>query len=163
MTPAIRRVVTAHDAQRKPIVAADGMLPLTGLRPGQEGSVIWATGRVPADNLDPADGAGKAVGTVLPDGAVFRILRYAAGAAGRMHRTESLDLAVVMSGSIVLELDGGAEVALGQGDVLVQRGTAHKWVNRGSEPCVIAFVLIGAVALPTDRGTDARHATDQER
>lgn len=152
MRPAIRRVVTAHDAERKPFVAADEMLPLTGLRPGQEGRVIWATDQVPADNLDPADAADKARGTVLPGGAVFRILRYAAGAAGRMHRTESLDLGVVMSGSIVLELDGRIEVTLGQGDVLVQRGTAHKWVNRGAEPCAIAFVLIGALALPSGSG-----------
>ena len=110
--------------------------------------MLWATDRIPADNLDPADGAGKVAGTVLPGGAVLRIVRYAAGAAGRMHGTESLDLAVVMSGSIVLELEGGAEVALGQGDVLVQRGTAHKWVNRGTEPCAIAFVLLGAQPFP---------------
>ncbi|MGH8326232.1 MAG: hypothetical protein ACRET2_05665, partial [Steroidobacteraceae bacterium] len=95
-------MVTAHDAQCKPIVALDETLPLTALRPGQEGRVMWATDRIPADNLDPADGAGKAGGTLLPGGAVFRIVHYAAGAAGRMHRTESLDLAVVMSGSIVL-------------------------------------------------------------
>lgn len=151
MTPAIRRVVTAHDAERKPVVASDEMLPLAGLRPGQEGRVMWATEQVPADNLDPADGAAKARGTLLPGGAVFRIVSYAAGAAGRMHCTASLDLAVVMSGSIVLELDGGAEVALAQGDVLVQRGTAHKWINRGAEPCAIAFVLIGALPLPVDR------------
>jgi quercetin dioxygenase-like cupin family protein len=150
MTPAVRRVVTAHDADGKPIVAADEVLPFTGLRPGQEGRVIWATDQVPTDNLDPQDGAGRARGTVLPSGVVFRILRYAAGAAGRMHRTESLDLGVVMSGSIALELDGGAEVTLGQGDVVVQRGTAHKWVNRGAEPCSIAFVLIGASALPPE-------------
>jgi hypothetical protein len=30
------------------------------------------------------------------------------------------------------------------GDVLVQRGTIHNWINKGSEPCVIAFVLISA-------------------
>ncbi|HEV7139065.1 MAG TPA: cupin domain-containing protein [Steroidobacteraceae bacterium] len=150
VTPAIRRVVTAHDAQRKPIVAADEVLPLGALRAGQDGRVIWATGQIPTDNLDPADGAGEARGTLLAGGAVFRIVRYAAGAIGRMHRTESLDLGVIMSGSIVLELDGGAEVTLGQGDVVVQRGTAHKWVNRGTEPCAIAFVLIGAVPLPPD-------------
>src|SRR6266581_4438002 len=30
------------------------------------------------------------------------------------------------------------------GDVVVQRGTVHNWINRGTEPCVIAFVLIAA-------------------
>jgi hypothetical protein len=41
-------------------------------------------------------------------------------------------------------LDGGKEVHLKQGDVLVQRGTVHDWINRGAVPCIIAFVLIAA-------------------
>ncbi len=48
-----------------------------------------------------------------------------------------------MSGEIDMELDGSS-VHLKAGDVLVQRGTIHNWVNRGTEPCVIAFVLIAA-------------------
>jgi len=46
-----------------------------------------------------------------------------------------------MSGEIDMELDVG-KVHLKAGDVLVQRGTIHNWVNRGSEPCVIAFTLV---------------------
>jgi len=49
-----------------------------------------------------------------------------------------------MAGEIDMVLDGGKEVHLKQGDVLVQRGTVHDWINRGSVPCVIAFVLIAA-------------------
>ena len=48
-----------------------------------------------------------------------------------------------MSGEIDMELDDSV-VHLKAGDVLVQRGTIHNWVNRGTEPCVIAFVLIDA-------------------
>lgn len=150
MKLSVRRVVTGHDLQRKAVVASDEILPATSRRPGQEGCVVWATDRIPADNLDPADGSRKATGTTLPNGAVFRIVRYAAGMAGRMHRTHSMDYAVLLSGSIVLELDGGAEVTLQAGDVLVQRGTAHNWINRGTEPCTIAFVLIDALPVPVE-------------
>lgn len=144
----IRRVVTGHDGQQKAIVTSDETLPVTIRRPGQEGCVVWATERVPADNLDMTDGPSKASAPVLPNGVVFRVVRYEAGATGRMHRTKSLDYGIVLSGSIVLELDDGAEVTLHGGDVLVQRGTIHNWVNRGSEPCTIAFVLIDALPLP---------------
>jgi quercetin dioxygenase-like cupin family protein len=51
---------------------------------------------------------------------------------------------VVISGEIDMELDNGVVAHLKQGDVLVQRGTIHNWVNRGKEVCVIAFVLISA-------------------
>lgn len=60
-----------------------------------------------------------------------------------MHRTRSIDYAIVMSGEIDMLLDD-TEVHLGAGDVLVQQGTNHAWVNRGRENCRIAFVLIDA-------------------
>jgi quercetin dioxygenase-like cupin family protein len=147
MSLRVRRVVTGHDRQRKAIVTHDETLPVTIQRPGQEGCVVWAVERIPADNLDPADGARKAVTTTVANGAAFRIVRYQPGAMGRMHRTRSLDYAIVLCGSIVLELDDGAEVSLAAGDVLVQRGTVHNWINRGSEPCTIAFVLLDALPI----------------
>ena len=60
-----------------------------------------------------------------------------------MHRTRTIDYAVVMSGEIDMLLDEG-EIHFKAGDVLVQQGTNHAWVNRGSEPCRVAFVLIDA-------------------
>ena len=60
-----------------------------------------------------------------------------------MHRTRTVDYAVIMSGEIDMELDGST-THLKAGDVVVQRGTVHNWANRGTEPCVIAFVLIAA-------------------
>ena len=60
-----------------------------------------------------------------------------------MHRTRTIDYAVVMSGEIDMLLDD-SEIHLVAGDVLVQQGTNHAWVNRGTEPCRIAFVLIDA-------------------
>lgn len=60
-----------------------------------------------------------------------------------MHRTKSIDYAIVLSGEIHLMLDD-SETLLQQGDVIVQQGTYHAWSNRSSEPCQIAFILIGA-------------------
>src|SRR5690242_3353132 len=81
--------------------------------------------------------------TTHANGTVFRIIEFAPGNAERNHRTDSLDYAVVLSGEIDMDLDG-AEIHLKAGDAIVQRGTIHNWINRGTEPCVIAFVLIAA-------------------
>jgi hypothetical protein len=61
-----------------------------------------------------------------------------------MHRTETVDYGVVVSGEIWLELDDGAAVHMQQGDCVVQNGTRHAWRNRSDRPCVMAFVLVGA-------------------
>ncbi|HKO19185.1 MAG TPA: cupin domain-containing protein, partial [Acidobacteriaceae bacterium] len=69
--------------------------------------------------------------------------QYDPGVTPRNHRTDSIDYAVVISGEIDMVLDLET-VHLKQGDVLVQRGTVHNWVNNGKEPCFIAFALISA-------------------
>lgn len=61
-----------------------------------------------------------------------------------MHTTDTVDFEVVISGEIWLELDDGAEVHLKPGDTVVQNGTRHRWINKGSVPAVIAAGLIGA-------------------
>jgi uncharacterized cupin superfamily protein len=58
-----------------------------------------------------------------------------------MHRTETIDYAIVLSGEITMVLDD-ADVLLKAGDVVVQCGTNHAWSNRSDAPCVVAFVLI---------------------
>jgi quercetin dioxygenase-like cupin family protein len=143
----IRRVVTGHDAQGKAIVTIDERAPATAPRPGHQICAIWANENLPADNRDARDGATISEGSRLPNGATFRIVQHAPGAESRMHRTQTLDYCVVLQGSIVLELDDGVEVTLNVGDVLVQRGTIHKWRNRGDTPCTMAFVLLDAAPL----------------
>lgn len=149
-----RRVVTGHTDDGKSTVLYDSPMALTerGIpnadargegRTGAASRVIWSTHGFPVDNDDPSDTATREVHLSESDGTVFRIVRFAPGVTPRNHRTDSIDYAVVMSGSIEMELDD-ATVRLAAGDVLVQRGTIHNWVNRGTEPCVIAFVLIGA-------------------
>lgn len=137
--------------------------------------LMWVTDRTPADISGRDDRGGTKVGIAPPaSGSVFRIVDFPPAspemmanldpqlmakqvgeghaAAGRarpprhpfMHRTRTCDYAVVMSGEIDMLLDD-SEIHLKAGDVLVQQGTNHAWVNRGTEPCRIAFVLIDAV------------------
>jgi quercetin dioxygenase-like cupin family protein len=141
----IRRVVTGHDAQGRAVVKIDELCKnLISRRPQHQSCVIWSSGTFPADIADERDGGAREVGTTDPNGTVFRVVEYAPGVAPRNHRTESIDYAVVLSGEIDMELDEGVTVHLRQGDALVQRGTIHNWVNRGTQPCVIAFVLVAA-------------------
>jgi quercetin dioxygenase-like cupin family protein len=144
MTLKIRRVVTGHDAQGRARVAIDELCGnVISRRPNHASCVVWSTGEFPVDNGDERDGAAREVATTDPNGTVFRIVEYRPGVAPRNHRTESIDYAVVLAGEIDMELEGET-VQLRAGDVLVQRGTVHNWVNRGAEPCVIAFVLVAA-------------------
>jgi quercetin dioxygenase-like cupin family protein len=144
MTLKIRRVVTGHDAQGAARVAIDELCGnVISRRPNHASCVVWSTGEFPADNGDERDGAAREVATTDPNGTVFRIVEYRPGVAPRNHRTESIDYAVVLAGEIDMELEGKT-VQLRAGDVLVQRGTVHNWVNRGAGPCVIAFVLVAA-------------------
>ena len=88
----------------------------------------------------------RKVGTTLKNGTIFRILEFAPGLAPRNHRTDSIDYIVVMSGEIDMELDD-TTVHLKAGDVMVQRGTIHNWINRGTAPCVLAVILIDAKSV----------------
>jgi mannose-6-phosphate isomerase-like protein (cupin superfamily) len=61
-----------------------------------------------------------------------------------MHRTDTVDMEIVLSGEITLELDDGAETVLRPGDINIQNGTRHRWHNRGSQPAVMACFMVGA-------------------
>ena len=146
----IRRVVTGHDDNGRAKVTVDEVAKnVVSARPGAEAAVIWTTEGFPVSNDGNADASGRKVGTTLDNGTVFRVVSFGPGVTPRNHRTDSIDYAVVISGEIDMELDGES-VHLKAGDVLVQRGTIHNWINRGAAPCVIAFVLIAAKPVTAD-------------
>jgi quercetin dioxygenase-like cupin family protein len=145
MSLEVRRVVTGHDKNGKATVVIDEISDnVVSWRAGQDSTVIWATDQTPADLASVNDISANVESTTVPNGAVFRISRFEPGVAPRNHRTASLDYAVVMSGTIDMELDDGEIVHLKAGDVLVQRGTVHNWSNPGTEPCMIAFILMAS-------------------
>ena len=163
-----RRVVTGHrDGQGT--VLFDGPAPNRKLRQasGLVSTLLWVTDESPADISGSADRAEREIGVPPPPlGSLFRVVEFPPGGkqmsreavlkemglSGQsasvhpgMHKTRSVDYAVVMEGEIDMVLDD-CEVHLAAGDVLVQQGTNHAWVNRGERPCRIAFVLIDAAA-----------------
>ena len=143
----VRRVVTGHDATGRALVKIDEIVtnPRVG-RPGATVHPVWTTEGFPVDNDGQDDAGQRQTGTTLDNGTVFRVIEFAPGVTPRNHRTDSIDYAVIVSGEIDMELDD-TSVHLKAGDVLVQRGTIHNWVNRGSAPCVIAFILIAAKSV----------------
>jgi quercetin dioxygenase-like cupin family protein len=144
----VRRVITGHDDKGKAIVQIDEVCKhLASGRPGATACNIWTTEGFPANNDGAVDaGMRKGVATTLPNGTIFRIIEFAPGLAARNHRTDSIDYIVIMSGEIDMELDDTL-VHLKAGDVMVQRGTIHNWVNRGTAPCVLAVILIDAKSV----------------
>jgi mannose-6-phosphate isomerase-like protein (cupin superfamily) len=162
-----RRIVTGHDPAGKAIVVTDGAAPNVKLRQasGLVSTLLWVTDESPADISGSRDGADRDIGVAPPArGTIFRVVDFpptggnlsAAAVLGEMglsgngasrhplmHRTRSVDYAIVLEGEIDMLLDD-SEVHLKAGDVLVQQGTIHAWVNRGGENCRIAFVLIDA-------------------
>ncbi len=150
MSLTLRRVVTGHDANGKAKVLIDEHVQNTfSHRAGAEFSVIWSTDTLPANNDGSEDPSDKKIGTTIPGGSVFRVVSFGPGVAPRNHRTDSIDYAVVISGEIDMVLDDET-VHLKAGDLLVQRGTVHDWINNGSVPCVIAFALIAAKPVEID-------------
>jgi mannose-6-phosphate isomerase-like protein (cupin superfamily) len=169
----VRRVVTTVDKNDKAVVLFDGANPHKKVRPTTNTvmRMLWVTDQAPADLCGTGDRAAIDIGIMPPrGGSVFRIVEFppetaesrnlapdamhrslgdAAPKRGlpprhpAMHRTRTVDYAIVMAGEIDMLLDD-SEIHLKAGDVLVQQGTNHAWVNRGSEPCRIAFILIDA-------------------
>jgi quercetin dioxygenase-like cupin family protein len=111
---------------------------------------MWVTEEMPADisiGEDIEDMGARILGTPPPrNGTRFTINDIPPGRPGRMHRTETIDYAIVLAGELDMEMDDST-ITLKAGDVVIQRGTNHAWVNRGTRPARIAFVLVDAKPL----------------
>src|SRR4029077_8445226 len=123
MSLTVRRVITGHDDNGRAKVIIDEIAKnVVSGRPGANSANIWTTEGWPANNDGSADAGARKTGTTLENGTVFRVISFAPGVQARMHRTDSIDYLVVISGEIDMELDDGASVYIKAGDVLVQRG-----------------------------------------
>jgi mannose-6-phosphate isomerase-like protein (cupin superfamily) len=140
---------------------------------GITNTLLWVTDSNPADLSNQEDTANKKIGVVAPPGGtIFRVVEFAPerevkadyetrlrifqgiGLAPEgesrekprdpaMHRTKTIDYALIVSGEIDMLLDD-SEIHLRAGDVVIQRGTNHAWVNRGNQPCQVAFIMVDA-------------------
>jgi mannose-6-phosphate isomerase-like protein (cupin superfamily) len=166
----IRRVVTGLDANNKAVVMFDSRMPLRPGPAGLSATNLWVTNTYPLGFSFKDDTSAIPVGiSPLDNGTKFRVVEFppldaateakmepdflmkavgpVAPARGLpvthplMHRTRSVDYAVVLSGEIDMMLDDSV-VHLKPGDTIVQQATNHAWVNHGREPCRILFVLM---------------------
>jgi mannose-6-phosphate isomerase-like protein (cupin superfamily) len=167
--PQVHRVVTGIDKEGKAVALFAGAVPLQSLRSPNPAGDMWVTQAYPAD-FDWSEDRGKTkVGLHPPkNGTIFRIvdfvpttekisqmpidtmMKVAGDNAPKrglppkhpmMHRTRTVDYAIIMSGEIDMMLDEG-EVHLKAGDVVVQQATNHAWINRSNVPCRVAFILM---------------------
>jgi mannose-6-phosphate isomerase-like protein (cupin superfamily) len=169
MVARIRRLVTGHDAGGKAVCVSDAPATCVVERGGTALTDLWQTDTVPAPIDGPEETTDRPLVLHPPaGGTLFRIVEFppenpeimkavdgravfaAIGAADAivddprhpfMHRTHTVDYAIILKGAITLLLDE-TEHDMKAGDVVVQRGTTHAWSNRGTSPCLVAFILI---------------------
>ena len=166
----IRRVVTGLDAADKAIVLFDSRLPLNPGKSGNPAVNLWITDSSPPGFSFKDDSATKPLGLSPPDnGTAIRVVEFPpldpaaeakidpdfmmkvvgdhAPARGLpvkhplMHRTRTVDYAIIMAGEIDMMLDDKV-VHVKAGDVVIQQATNHASINRGTQPCRIVFVLM---------------------
>jgi len=169
----VRRVITGHNSSGKSKFLMDGQAPNIkemDSMPGLALTDLWETTTAPANNAGAADAAARPVRLEPPGGGtILRIVEFPPDSSWRksadahaafnsigaghakdqhssdpmMHKTATVDYIIVLKGEIWAIMDTG-ETLLKAGDILVQRGTNHSWSVRGSEPCIIAAVLVSA-------------------
>ena len=167
--PTVHRVVTTIDKDGKAVALFDSAVPLESLRSPNPAGEIWVTQAQPADFNWTEDRAKIKVGLQPPkNGTVFRIVEFVpttekidkmpidtmmkvAGPDApkrglppkhpMMHRTRTVDYAIIMSGEIDMMMDNST-VHLKAGDVVVQQATNHAWINHSGAPCRVAFILM---------------------
>ena len=143
--PSIRRVVTGHDANGKAVVWIDGAAANHKFPDDKLASTLmWVTDADSSFLTDTDEGA-RIIGTAPPAGGTrCAILEVQPGnALHGQHRTDTIDYCVCLTGEIEMLLDD-QKVVLKAGDVLIQRGTNHAWINRGTRPARVFFVLVDA-------------------
>ncbi|MGO8021172.1 cupin domain-containing protein [Rhizobium leguminosarum] len=150
----VRRVVTGHNEAGVAVIREDGPIAVERQFPGIDlhAGIFWSTADVPADNVTDVLGEKRDVGHTMKGGSVFRLSDVGPGFESPMHRTHSIDYAIVLEGAIQLELDSGEKVDVSAGDVVVQRGTNHLWRNTSSARCRIMFIMIKANPMDFGEG-----------
>ncbi|KAJ7250113.1 hypothetical protein B0H12DRAFT_1120828 [Mycena haematopus] len=156
--PPVRRVVTGHTKDGKSKVIADIVQPPRLFTPESVSPMydLHFTGESPAV-IDTEISNGEWVDEIKShpevfsgSGSNFRCWDFAPGQVSPLHRTVTLDYAVVFRGSITLELEEGERVTLNEGDTVIQRGTIHTWRNETTEWAKVYFVMLGAKPIEVE-------------
>lgn len=159
-----RRVVTGLDGDGRSTIVSDGPVPTVAqwkhtpeeikrfpFVDGIEGNEVWIFDHLPSDARDTSDPLlGNLPHNDRPPagGAIARVHRFAPGVVFPMHATPTVDLHIIISGKMSLDLEADSAV-LGAGDIVVQRQTRHSWRVVGNEPCVFVAVMVDAAPPKT--------------
>lgn len=158
--PKIRRVITGHDAKGKAVVWKDDFAS-NHKWPNEQAcaTTIWTSEGAPTDFLIDEDGAERSIGSAPPEkGTRFSSIVLQPGyMPGKVHRTDTLDYSIVITGKPTLYLDDGERVDLAEGDIVIQRGTNHAWANHTDEVVFMMGVLVDG--SPKREGSIAGNAT----
>jgi len=119
-------------------------------------SQVWLTNESPADNSqsdDTKDGSPDRLGIVPTHGSSLSTLEFPPNTRLPLHRTSSIDYIILISGEITVILDDGVELTIKEpGSIIVQRGTFHGWVNKGTEWARYIAVVLNASPVPISSG-----------
>jgi quercetin dioxygenase-like cupin family protein len=139
----IRRIVTGHDGAGKAVIWKDEMKEGAATPVDRISSnLMWATDEVPFDYTRDEDMGARKLGIAPPPGGTrFSVIEIQPGNAPYMHRTDTVDFVICLAGEIDMQLSEQT-VKMRAGDVMVQRGTDHAWINRGTAPARLAVVLV---------------------
>ena len=158
--PSIRRIVTGHDPNGKAVIFIDGPA-LKHNFPDSHicATHLWVSDETPADLLSAEDAGARVRGTAPPPGGTaFAIVEIQPGnSLPPLHRTDTIDYVICMAGEVHMRLDDSS-VSMKAGDVMIQRGTNHAWVNRGSVPVRLAFVLVDGKPMRSGSLAGAQNA-----
>lgn len=153
LAPRFRRVVTGHDAENNTVIWIDGDASNHKFPSDKISSTLmWSTDASPTQICGNADEGARILGSAPPqNGSRFTMMEFLPGNEGHLHRTDTIDYVICLSGQIDMFLDDAQFITLRAGDVLIQRGTWHAWANRSDVPCRLAVILLDA--LPKREGS----------
>lgn len=147
--PPVRRIITGHTDDGKAVVVDDAPVSSYPFRGSttQFTDLYWQDGFPGTNNGGFEDAVKRHDGEIVnPTGTALRVVDTPPHTESVFHRTISLDYGIVTSGTLTLILDDNKRVVMRPGDVVVQRGTIHAWINETDEWTRMYFVLI-----PTDK------------
>lgn len=152
--PPVRRIVTSQDAAGRSYVLADGSSANVVMLNGSRVERLWETQGLPVAIPVDRDLGATAKNGYRPGfvGSSMYVADIPVGSGLQqvpMHKLNSMDYIVVMEGMIDLVLDGDKRVPMKRGDILIQAGDNHSWINTGNTPVrLLNIIMTGQRVVP---------------
>ncbi|HVD88887.1 MAG TPA: cupin domain-containing protein [Jatrophihabitantaceae bacterium] len=156
MSRKVRRVVTGCDEDGRSVIVLDDNPPAISVGTGEDARTVvevWSTISTSASTLSDQKASSSVTTGLGANATEIRVVEMPPGCRREMHRTDTVDYGLVLSGELYVVLECG-EMLLRAGDIIVQRGTNHLWHNRSDAPTRIAFVNMSGQTTDLSRCPD---------